>query len=119
VFVQKVQKTGPVELTGWVRLFGEVVLYPEAEAMQKEANAQATEFPLCVSGVFPDQEERIDSLKQFDKRKVIIKGEVVDFYSLRAERGFLPRKMIGDSVVINNCFGKNVLRIESMEFARD
>jgi hypothetical protein len=121
VFAAKVQKLGAVELTGWARLKYEVILYEDTDAMNDPGDDKypTAVFPRCVSGVFADQSARIETLRTFDGQKVTIKGEIVDYKSLPDEGGFLARKAIGKSAVINNCFGKNVLRIESIKLASD
>ena len=109
-FEDKVAGNGSVQLTGWVRLAGEFVVYSDAESMN-----QKLKFPHCISGVFSDQYDRKD-LSEYNGHLVTVTGRLFKYSDLPDEdRPVLPRKMLGDSVVPNWCFGPNVLLINSMK----
>jgi hypothetical protein len=115
-FTEQVQKSGPVELVSWARLFREFMFFADKRTSEDNLLVEEARFPSCLSGVFTDHYLRDDAeLEKFDRRKVKVKGELVDFESLGDTGGFLANKVIGNSVVLNQCFGQNVLRIQSME----
>jgi hypothetical protein len=109
-FVGKVSGSGAVHLTGWVRLAGEFILYSDIESMN-----QRLRFPHCISGVFNDQYDR-KNLAEYNGHFVTVTGTLFKYSDLPDEdRPAIPRKMLGDSVVPNWCFGPNVLLIKSMK----
>lgn len=110
-FAVQVKGSGPVRITGWARLRGEIMVFPSRQAMQ-----QKSRYPACVSGVFQDQASR--ELAQYDGKKVIITGDLVRFDTLTDEDApLLRRKVLAGSVIPNFCFGENVLLIRSIEKA--
>jgi hypothetical protein len=115
-FAEQVQKVGPVELVGWTRLFREFMFFADKRTSTDQLLVEEARFPSCVSGVFTDHYMREDAeLEKFDKHKVKVKGVLLDYDSLGDTGGFMASKVIGNSVVLNQCLGKNVLRIESIE----
>jgi len=73
-FIDLVQKTGPVELTGWMSWKFEIMLFVDSPTLEKDiatiresAQDPGTAFPHCVSGVFPAEIDMYD-YKKFDKR---------------------------------------------------
>ena len=111
-FATRVKGTGTVNLTGWLRLRGEVMLFVSPEAMQSKLR-----YPDCISGVFKDHASR--KLPEFDGKKVIISGQLFKYDSLGDEDApLLQRKVLAGSVIPNFCFGENVLLISEIKKAR-
>lgn len=109
-FTGQLQRNGPVELHGWVRVRGEFMIYPSLKAMRKKLK-----YPNCISGVMDQQAKR--DLRQYDEREVWITGEFIDYSSLADEDSFLPRKELAGSIIPNFCFGTKVMRISSIRRA--
>jgi hypothetical protein len=110
-FAHAVLGSGKVSLTGWTKLSGELELYADRESLD-----HALRFPNCISGVFSDQYER--DLSAYDGKRVRVTGELFSYSDLPEEdRPILQRKMLGDSVIVNMCFGRNVLLIKSIKIA--
>jgi hypothetical protein len=110
-FVEKVKGSGTVQLTGWAKLSGELEIYSDRESFDRPSR-----FPNCISGVFSDQYER--DLRAYDGKRVTVIGELFKYSDLPYEdRPAIPRKMLSDSVIINWCFGQNVLLIRSIKIA--
>ena len=110
-FVEKVAGTGTVHLTGWAKLAGELEIYADRESL-----GRALRFPNCISGVFSDQYER--DFSAYDGKRVLVTGELFSYSDLPYEnRPFIPRRMLSDSVIINMCFGRNVILINSIKIA--
>lgn len=110
-FVAQIKGAGEVNLTGWLRLRGEVMLFVNQEAMHSNLR-----YPYCISGVFPDQAER--NISYFDGKKVIIYGELFKYESLDSEdASILQRKLLAGSVVPNFCFGERVILIHKIGIA--
>lgn len=107
-FVKKVQASGTVRLTGWANLSGELEICRDRGSFKA-----ALRFPTCISGVFSDQYKR--DLSVYDGKKITVTGDLFRYSDLPDEnRPILPRKMLGDSVIVNMCFGRNVLLIKSI-----
>lgn len=111
-FATQLQGKGEVNLTGWVRLWGEVMLYVSREAMQSKLH-----YPSCISGVFKNQADQ--TLSGIDGKKVVISGQLYKFSSLSEEDApLLQREVLGGSVIPNCCFGENVLLVRKIDLAR-
>jgi hypothetical protein len=112
-FEDRVAGNGDVQLTGWARLAGEFIIYSDTESMN-----QKLKFPHCISGVFSDQYGRKDR-SEHNGHLVTVTGTLFKYSDLPEEdRPAIPRKVLGDSVVPNWCFGPNVLLIKSMKNLR-
>lgn len=110
-FVKKVEARGTVRLTGWAKLSGELEIYRDRESLQG-----ALRFPNCISGIFSDQYVR--KLSVYDGKQITVTGELFSYLDLPDEdRPMIPRKILGDSVIVNMCFGRNVLLIKSIKIA--
>jgi hypothetical protein len=110
-FVKKVEASGTVRLTGWAKLSGELEIYRDRESLKG-----ALRFPNCISGVFSDQ--YIRNLSVYDGKQITVTGELFTYLDLPDEdRPIIPRKILGDSVIVNMCFGRNVLLIKSIKAA--
>jgi len=71
-------------------------------------------FPRCISGVFSDQYQR--DLSAYDGKHVNVTGKLFVYSDLPDEdRPAIPRKMLSDSIIINWCFGQNVLLIKGIK----
>jgi hypothetical protein len=71
---------------------------------------------VTISGVFSDQYER--DFSAYDGKRVLVTGELFSYSDLPYEnRPFIPRRMLSDSVIINMCFGRNVILINSIKIA--
>jgi len=118
--------TGPVELTGWMSWKFEIMLFVDRPTLEKDiaiiresAQDPATAFPYCVSSVFPAEIDMYDYQK-FDKRKVAVKGVLVDYKSLPEGDNDLVvhNTTLAGQVILNQCWGANVLLLESVSLAR-
>jgi hypothetical protein len=108
-FVETVAGSGTVRLTGWAKLSGELEIYPDHESLDR-----ALRFPNCISGVFRDQYQR--DLSAYDRKHVTVIGELFIYSDLPYEdRPAIPRRMLSDRVILNMCFGQNVLLIKSIK----
>jgi hypothetical protein len=125
-FIDLVQKTGPVELTGWMSWKFEIMLFVDRVTLEKDiarkwesAQDAGTAFPRCVSGVFPAEIDMYDYQK-FDKRKVAVKGTLVDYKSLPKGEDEFPvhNTTLAGQVILNQCWGTNVLLLESVKLAK-
>jgi hypothetical protein len=107
-FADKVSRLGPARLSGWVRVRGEFMIYPDSASMRSEAK-----YPRCLSGVFTDQAAR--DFSAYDGKQVTISGVLVRYSTLPDEQSpVLPRKILSGSVVPNFCLGDNVLLVKSI-----
>jgi hypothetical protein len=112
-FAEKVSGRGAVQITGWAKLQGELMIYSDRKSMDT-----ALKFPHCISGVFNNQAEM--NLSEYDGKRVSITGILYEYSNLSDEnRPLLQRKMLGHSVVPNFCFGLNVLLIKTITLASD
>jgi hypothetical protein len=110
-FAEMVTKSGTVRLAGWAKLSGELEIYADRASFDRAAR-----FPNCISGVFSDQYER--NLSAYDGKRVAVTGELFNYSNLPYEdRPAIPRRMLSDSVIINMCFGRNVLLIKNIQIA--
>jgi hypothetical protein len=111
-FSAQVKGEGDIELKGWLRLRGEVMLFSTREAMRSSLN-----YPDCISGVFSDHIAQ--DLSQFDGKRVIVTGKLYRYDTLDEEEvPILKRKVLSGSVIPNFCFGDNVLLIKHIEVAQ-
>ena len=111
-FVEQLSQSGKVQLTGWMRVSGEALIYETQDRMQSRAK-----YPYCVSGVF----ERHDPSKiaPYDGLRVIVVGTLFEFDSLKDDDSpVIPRKMLGGSVIANFCDGSKVLLMETVQVAK-
>jgi hypothetical protein len=112
-FEETVSGHGSIQLTGWAKLRGELMIYPDRESMDA-----ALRYPKCISGVFNDQADT--KLSEYDGKLVKITGVLYKYSDLTNEqRPLLQRKMLGNSVVPNFCFGSNVLLIKTISLVSD
>ena len=112
-FVEEVSGHGAVQLTGWAKLKGELMIYSDRESLDT-----ASKFPHCISGVFSNQAER--NLSAYDGKRVRITGMLYVYGDLPDEqRPLLQRKMLGNSVIPNFCFGTNVILIKTIGLVSD
>src|SRR6185312_7470125 len=110
-FAEIISRKGTVSLTGWSKLRGELMIYRDHESMSRDLK-----FPHCISGVFPHQAKM--KLSEYDGKLVTVTGVLYKYSDLPDEqRPLLQRKVLGDSVVPNFCFGTNVLLIETIKLA--
>jgi hypothetical protein len=110
-FSNKIQKLGDVQLTGWARLRGELIIYADRNSMEKQLK-----YPRCVSGVFSNQSKR--KLSSYDGRDVNVSGTLVRYANLQNEdNSVLPRKVLFGSIIPNFCFGDKVLLIKNIATA--
>ena len=113
VFVEEVSGRGAVQLVGWAKLQGELMIYSDRKSMDAKSK-----FPHCISGVFENQTDV--KLARYDGKRVRITGELYKYSDLPdEERPVLQRKMLANSVVPNFCFGSNVLLIETISLVSD
>jgi hypothetical protein len=109
-FTNKVAMSGKVQLEGWAKLHGEFEIYSDRESFDKELK-----FPNCISGVFSDQAER-RNLSEYEGKRIAVTGELFRYADLPDEdRPVVPRKLLGDSVIPNWCYGSNVLLIKAIK----
>jgi hypothetical protein len=110
-FEQAVSGKGAVDLTGWARLKGELMIYSNRESL-----TDGLRFPRCISGVFAEQEKM--DLSAYDGKLVTVTGTLFRYADLPDEqRPVLQRKMLSNSVVLNFCFGANVILIKTIRLA--
>jgi hypothetical protein len=112
-FASKVSGRGYVEVTGWLRMAGEMMLYADQAALEKDLR-----YPYCISGVFQDQYKM--DFSKFDGNRVLISGDLLDYDTLEYEKvrtELAPRKAISDTVVPNFCFGQNVFLAKAIRLA--
>ena len=108
-FVETVEASGTIRLTGWAKLSGELEIYRDRGSLKA-----GLRFPNCISGVFSDQYEK--DLSQYGGKLITVTGDLFRYSDLPDEdRPIIPRKMLGDSVIVNMCFGRNVLLIKSIK----
>lgn len=88
------------------------MLFVSPRAMQAKLR-----YPDCISGVMKDQGSQ--NLSRFDGRKVTVSGQLFSYKSLDDEDApLLQRKILGNSVIPNFCFGENVLLIEHITLTK-
>lgn len=108
-FYSQIQQPGQVELAGWARLQGEIMLYSSRFDLEEE-----NRYPACISGVFENHNP--ENLSIFDNQYVTLFGEVIKYSSLSYEnRPVLPRRVLLNNVIPNFCFGEYVLLIYEIE----
>lgn len=95
---------------GWFGWAGEFLLYDDPESLRLQKKA-----PHCTSGVFLHQYTR--KLRQYEGKKVEIIGSLHRFSELPWEGPpgtVLNRRVLGDSVIPNFCYGSEVLLAKSI-----
>jgi len=121
-FAAAVQKTGMVDLTAWLQHAGELVFYDEKSSLDVSSASSRQRgpdirYPQCISGVFPNWDDRSDYFMKYNKRKVRVRGRLVKWDSLE-EAGIHSRNLSGMDVY-NWCFGDNVLLLTSITLAAE
>jgi len=110
-FADKVSGSGTVQLTGWAKLYGELNIYSDRDSFDRKLR-----FPNCISGVFRNQDKR--DLSAYDGKQITVTGELFRYSDLPDEdRPVVPRKILGNSVIPNWCYGPNVLLIKTIKLA--
>ena len=108
-FTKRVNGEGDVELTGWLQVRGEVMLFNSRAAMEAKSR-----YPNCISGVFASQSSH--DLSSLEGKRVVLKGRLFKFkYLSEEDTPILPRKVMEGSVIPNFCFGENVVLIRSLK----
>jgi hypothetical protein len=111
-FQDRLEKLGKAEITGWLQVNGEALIYSSKEQMKKDAV-----YPFCVSGVFEHHDP--SRLEPFDGHKVTVTGTLYRFESLAQENSpVIPRRLLAGSVIPNFCNGPTVLLIDEMRPAQ-
>ena len=102
---------GVTTLRGWARVRGELDLF------KTRAPKGAPAAGNCISGVF--EHHRPELIKRFDGKYVEVTGKLYEYESLPFEETpILPRRMLGDSVIPNFCFGDHVIAIKKVRELR-
>lgn len=110
-FSEKIAVPGQVQLTGWMLVHGEVLIYSDLQHLRRRSKS-----PYCISGVFENHDP--SKIAKFDGQKVLIVGSLFNFNSLLAEESpVIPRKILGGSVIPNFCHGERVVLIDSIKLA--
>jgi len=111
-FAERISQTGRIEVTGWLRVRGEALIYSDQNHMRARSH-----YPYCVSGVLEHHDPSM--ISQYDNQPVTVIGELFSYDLLPDEDSpLIPRKTLRGSVVSNFCNGKNVILIEFIEPAR-
>jgi hypothetical protein len=108
-FEAKVQSTGLVDLSGWARVHGEMMLYPS-----KEANLAHDLYPRCISGNLGRSAK--NSLRMYDGKWVRISGILYDYEYLPTdeENPLFKYKLLDGVTIPNYCLGKKVIFLRSV-----
>lgn len=102
-----------VSLSGWMRVRGEVMLYTDEHAMRERAR-----YPECISGVF--SEPTTYTIRHLEGQHVEVTGVVYRYQDLpRENTPVIPRKVLGNSIISNFCFGDWVILVERVEAIPD
>lgn len=109
---QSIRGSEDIRLVGWARLKGEFEIFE-----RRPNTAVDPRDTTCISGSFPEQSNR--AFQQFDGRKVSVIGRLLNYRDLPDEpRILIPRKMLGQALISNWCYGDKILLIKSMELAK-
>ena len=102
-----------IQLDGWLDTHGELRLFVSEEAMEKKS-----EYPYCISGI--SWNHTAERYSKFNKRHIRVHATTWDFGSLPNESDYeLARKVLGNSIITNWCYGPKVLLVSKIEALND
>ncbi len=111
-FSESLESKSQVQLTGWARVHGELMLYPTRASFESHDR-----YPNCISGRF--SVEGPEDLDEYDGKRVTVRGTLYDYDSLpNDDAPLLQRKLINGLTIPNFCFGKRVLLLSSIKITR-
>lgn len=112
-FEAQVQSTGRVQLAGWARVHGEIMIYPN-----QLANKQHRLYPSCISGHFGSR--GTDTLRAYDRKWVSVVGTLYEYDALpNDDNPLFERKLLDGITIPNFCLGRKVLLLERVEAIRE
>jgi len=87
------------------------MIYKDVDSRRRELK-----FPQCISGIFANQDQfEAKDLRHYDGKWVTLTGKRFKYSELPDEdRPVLRRKVLSGSIIINYCYGSNVLLIQKM-----
>lgn len=98
-----------VVLTGWLGTKGELRLFASERAMHEDAK-----YPQCISGVSMNHSSQ--KFSQWNKKHVRLEATIWDYDTLPFESDYeLARKVLGNSIITNWCWGPKVLLVSKVE----
>ena len=97
------------ELTGWIKVGGEVQFFHSREAMELDLR-----YPYCVTGIVPD--ELRETTTRLRGRQVAIQFDLYEYDLLdTGSLSWSTRRYVGNTPISNWCFGDFVFVLRGIK----